>query len=293
MKHIFTLLLTCGLLLGALSAKTLAAEIPQASATHQPATAASSPAGDFTYTLLDNGFCEITKYTGSDLVVGIPTEIDGHTVQAIGAEAFYGSNITEVVIPDTVTYVGDFAFVDCTALTTVTLPIDITCTLCARPFTGCDQLDTIHYTYGRTGRPVEPDDADFQRLEPAWDADNLETIIFQDGITEISDYMFSGYTTLKNVTLPNTLTTLGYSAFYNCTSLKEIHFPASLTRIEAFAFMGCTSLTELVIPDTLTYVGYWAFEGCSNVTKITLPVDLTCDAWTEPFSGVSKLREIH
>ena len=80
--------------------------------------------------------------------------------------------------------------------------------------------------------------------------------------------MFYGDEALENVTLPDSLETLGEFAFTNCKSLKSLTLPDSLTTILNYAFENCTGLTELVIPAGVKIIEADAFKGCTNLTLV-------------------------
>lgn len=86
------------------------------------AEAAAHTSGDYTYVLQQDGTAEITGYAGQENVLQIPDQLDGHTVSAIGAEAFAGHvNLSAVYIPACVGRIGDSAFSDCKALVSVSI----------------------------------------------------------------------------------------------------------------------------------------------------------------------------
>ena len=86
-----------------------------------------TPASDFkyNYNASINGI-EITEYIGFSTKVHIPEKIEGEPVVKIGGGAFKGSGITEVYIPNTVTYIGNYTFYQCTKLTNITIPDSVT-----------------------------------------------------------------------------------------------------------------------------------------------------------------------
>lgn len=75
--------------------------------------------------IIENGKAIICSYTGQAPNVVIPREIVGYPVRSIGDNAFQGSPVTSVIVPDTVTEIGWFAFADCPSLTSVTLPASV------------------------------------------------------------------------------------------------------------------------------------------------------------------------
>lgn len=90
-------------------------------------------------------------------------------------------------------------------------------------------------------------------------------------LTKMADYMFVNQSELTEVALPESLTSIGYSAFSGCTSLASIDIPEKVTALGSNAFNMCSSLTSLKLPDGLTNIGPWAFRGCSNLININIP----------------------
>ena len=101
----------------------------------------------------------------------------------------------------------------------------------------------------------------------------LTTVLLPNTLTAIA---FSGCSSLTEINLPASLTSIGESAFYDCSSLTEIHLPANLTSIRESVFNGCSSLTEIHLPASLTSIGGYAFDQCTSLMKIM------CYALTPP-----------
>ena len=93
-------------------------------------------------------------------------------------------------------------------------------------------------------------------------------------VTTIGDLTFYYCPSLANVTLPNSLTTIGKHAF-SCSSLASIEIPNSLTTIGREAFYCCDSLTNITLPNSLTTIGQEAFEFCSSLKSIEIPNSVT------------------
>ncbi len=92
-----------------------------------------------------------------------------------------------------------------------------------------------------------------------------------DSVTSIGRNVFEHCSSLRSITLPNRLTSLGtYSTFGNCSSLTSVNFPDSLTNMGAYTFSRCTSLSSITIPSNVTNIGNYAFESCTSLTSITL-----------------------
>ena len=73
---------------------------------------------------------------------------------------------------------------------------------------------------------------------------------------------------MTNITIPDSVTSIRYSAFEGCTGLTGITIPDSVTSIGYSAFEGCTGLTSVTIPESVTSIDDFAFEGCTNLTGI-------------------------
>ena len=101
---------------------------------------------------------------------------------------------------------------------------------------------------------------------------NLKTMC---ATTNISGFKFSGCTGLTSVTIPDSVTTIGYQAFAGCTSLTSVTIPDSVTSIDMWAFNNCDGLTSITIPDSVTSIGNSAFYGCNNLSSVTIGSGVT------------------
>ncbi|MBQ6936490.1 MAG: leucine-rich repeat domain-containing protein [Clostridia bacterium] len=110
-----------------------------------------------------------------------------------------------------------------------------------------------------------------------WEQDfsDLTTITIPDSVTSIGYSAFSGCTNLTTITIPDSVTSIGNFAFIECTNLTTITIPDSVTSIGDFAFSECTNLTTITIPDSVTSIGDGAFSWCENLTSITIPDSVT------------------
>lgn len=98
----------------------------------------------------------------------------------------------------------------------------------------------------------------------------LTDLTIGNSVTSIGDYAFSGCHGLTSITIPNSVTSIGESAFYNCSGLTSITIPNSVTSIGESAFSDCSGLTGITIPNSVTSIGERAFYYCSGLTSITL-----------------------
>jgi len=122
-------------------------------------------------------------------------------------------------------------------------------------------------------------------------AQEIKTVIVEDGITGFDNDAFYGCTNLTSVTLPDSVTALG-GGFHECTSLVSITLPKNLTALYPFTFGNCTSLKEIVIPDSITKIWDRVFFGCEQLKKVTLPKNLT-EIGDSAFASCYALKEMH
>ena len=153
-----------------------------------------------------------------------------------------------------VTSIGDRAFDGCTGLTSITIPSSVT-SIGYWAFGYCTGLTSINVA-----------------SENNYYSDN-NGVLFNKKKTELIRYPKGKSQT--SYTIPNSVTSIGYTAFAYCTGLTSITIPNSVTSIGDWAFDGCTGLTSITIPSSVTSIGVMAFENCFGLTSITIPNSVT------------------
>ena len=183
------------------------------------------------------------------------------SVTNIGDYAFSGcSSLSSVVIPDRVTSIGDCAFENCSSLTDIVIPDGVTnIGKCA--FEGCRSLTDIVIPDGVTSIG----DCAFANCF------SLIGIVIPDSVTGIGKFAFSGCSSLSSVVIPDSVSCIGSGAFKNCSSLSSLVIPDCVTSIGNYAFAYCKSLTDIVIPNSVTSIGDNAFRHCSSLSSVVIP----------------------
>ena len=267
-KIILSLCLVTALLLS-LYALSLPAGAEGETLAREPA--GTGECGDYEYEYYADGTACITEYSGKDVELVIPAELDGHPVTAIGDKAFNFSNsLTSVTIPDRVISISANPFICCGRLSQITVSPEnpALATVDGVLFEKANKR-LITYPYSFTAAEYS----------------------IPQGIREIGDWAFYGCHFLTNLTIPDSVIDIGDYAFSSCDSLIDIIIPDSVISIGDFAFSSCDSLSDVTIREGITTIGGWAFYRCYSLTAITIPDSLT-NISANPFVHCTNLSQI-
>jgi hypothetical protein len=230
-------------------------------------TAFGEQDGEWTYSVL-NGQATISGYTGLGGAVTVPSHVNELPVVKVdgyGSPLFGWNNnsVTSVVIPNSVTSIGERAFSSCNSLISVTIPNSVT-SISNWTFMGCGNLTSVTIPNSVTSIG-----------ESAFAGIGITSITIPNSVTSIGRYAFAWCSSLTSVTIPNSVTSIGESAFQQCSSLTSVTIPNSVTSIGNYAFQECSSLTSVTIPNSVTSIGDDAFQQCSSLTSVTIPNSVT------------------
>jgi hypothetical protein len=147
------------------------------------------------------------------------------------------------IIPDSVTYIGDFAFYKCTSLTSIAIPDSVT-SIGDSAFSGCTSLTSI----------TIPNSVTRLSFRAFWGCTSLTNVTIGNGVTEIEWATFQDCTSLTSITIPNSVTSIVGDAFYNCTSMQYYDFSTHEsvpTLAKTSAFSNIPSTCKIIVPDAL------------------------------------------
>ncbi len=180
-------------------------------------------------------------------------------VTSIGNKAFEGCYaLLSIKIPDSVTYLGDGAFYACVELTNVSIGNGIL-SIGKDTFNSCVRMNSIALgsNIKRIGEQA------FQNCRM------LKSISIPEGVRSIGGYAFSGCEALEEITVPDSVALIEWAAFRDCVSLESITLGRGLSKIEGHVFRGCESLISVTIPASVKSIGSGAFMECSWLAKVT------------------------
>lgn len=248
-----------------------------------------NPASDFAYTA-ENGEVTITDYTGTREHVLIPSEIGGFPVTALADKAFYEKHVTTVVVPDSVTEIGDLCFSGDNYLVSLTLP---------------DGLAEL--SYGALESCYSLMDFELPKGLKTIGAGALQSIFYLThltipaGVTDIEQMNFLMMHGLEEVSVAEGSTSFTYDAengllmtadkarllhcFFHLAPQKEIILPEGMKTIDPFAFHYDVTVEKIVLPEGTETIGLLAFGICPKLTEIVIPASVTAIGVMEGQAG--------
>ena len=260
---------------------------------------------NYEYIIKIDDTIEVIQRVGDPTDVEIKEELDGKKVTSIGESVFIDcSSLKSISIPSSVTYIGYDAFGGCDNLKYIAYTgtkeqwkaikmednrlskIEIRCsdgTINKKKTTDSYEYvikddDTVEIKK-YVGNPVNVEvssELEGKKVTSIRDSafsncSSLKSITLPDSISYIGDYAFEGCESLESINIPSSLTEINGNTFKSCTRLKEITIPKNIESIGYEAFSSCSNLKTVVISEGVTRIGSWAFELCSNLESVTIP----------------------
>ena len=234
-------------------------------------------------------------------------------VVSIGSGAFRNcASLTELALPQGLKKIGSNAFIGCKSLTYIEIPdgvetveyfiaestIQLRCAIGSSAAVAVSRSNDgfysddlyLRYTFdgdgvqngltlmkyvGASSEVIVPDGVTKLQYSTFSECRQLLTrVVLPDGLLSIPESLLNNCTNLKEVVIPESVTTIENHAFFGCASLEKINLPAGLTEISNSLLGGCTVLSEITIPDGVTAIGDSAFQKCASLTEIVLPQGL-------------------
>lgn len=238
-------------------------------------------------------------------------------------------SLSSIILPEVITSGAEYAFYNCSSLSTVTIKYTGLFLGASRMFEGCANLKSII----KSGETNETGAGTYQFSDcrslseipsigigssntyvlyncnslktlklrsvttyiPNYAFNNcysLESVDVPESLVQIGNNAFQNCYSLKSIDIPETVTSIGTNAFQSCYNLKTISFPDGITKMNNYVLSGCTRLSAFTIPDTVTSIGNYAFYQCYGLLKIAVPSGVT-SIGSYAFSYCGSLSEIH
>lgn len=252
--------------------------------------------GNEHYYAKDGILYEKEEYSGNIVFFSCPNGRKGEItvpgdVSEIGNYAFSDcTKITSVVLPEGTTEIGVGAFSNCAELTKVNIPKSVE-DINGYAFDGCKKLETLDIPetvsyIGQDAFKETPFLAALQEKSPLIIINNILVdgtaaageVTVPDGVTRIGFEAFKPdvgeNSTITKITLPDSVEEIGGYAFSYCEALTEVRLPAGIKEIGNW-FMGCNGITEFTVPDGVEKIDSFFLIRCENLTKVTLPDSIT------------------
>ena len=281
----------------------------------------------WTYEAVGDGTVEITGYNGNEQNVIVPEIIDGARVIGIGRYAFSPNKqgrqlnrdgrekLTGVVIPDSIEYIGEYAFW-ASNIKEIRLSESLH-TIHKDAFLYCRELEHIHLpkslrtiekgAFGnceRIKKLVIPDGIKYIGKAAMINCKELTEAIIPEGIEKLSSRLFEGCGKLERIVIPASVRGIARNAFVDCRSLSEIHLDSNnqhFKSVDGVLFNSAMTtlvrfppklqLTEYSVPDGVKKIECFAFEWCEGIVTINLPdslekIDYSAFKWCRSLQSI-------
>ena len=214
-------------------------------------------------------FSCIKAFSYDALIDGIYYNFNGDEAEVTDENTSFNSYRGDIVIPESVVYnaktysvtsIGNYAFEDCSGLTSVNIPNSVT-SIGDNAFYHCFGLTSVNI----------PNSVTSIGDKAFYYCSGLTSVTIGNSVKNIGDNAFYHCSGLTSVNIPNSVTSIGSSAFYGCTGLTSVNIPNSVTSIGDNAFYHCSGLTSVNIPNSVTSIGDDAFYDCSGLKKVIVP----------------------
>ena len=265
---------------------------------------------DYQYNVYGDGSIGILSYLGTKRIITIPETIDDAPVTRIEAGAFLGSQLTGIVLPETIQSIGDNAFYGCESLSSLTIHDNVS-------FIGKDAFlieknntssfipwinnreedfvivgDGILIAYiGSASESMKIPGNVKHICRFYFRGSSIQSVTLPEKLRSIGDSAFEDFTKITSIKIPSTVTEIGNRSFYNCKALKSISLPEAVKTVGNEAFACCPKLKTAKLPGVTT-IGDRAFAYCLSLTSVKLPSKGLLTIGDSAFSDCSLLKDI-
>jgi hypothetical protein len=264
------------------------------------------------------GCTKLRKIVLEDLQTWLNISYSGGCQAFESYHLFVGEQeIKDLIIPDGISTIGNYAFQSCTGLESITITENVK-SIGRSAFKNCGKIKKLSISGGNHSfgsyslSGCYPEIIDVPSLE-MWmntispnimangntifkyqliaDGTEVESLVIPDGISKVDDRTFCGCISIKTVSFPYTTTSIGYLSFGYCTELESVTIRNGITKVGESAFESCEKLTNVVLPNSIMEISPFCFARCTSLKSIDIPEGITCIAGSA-FEGCTSLEEI-
>lgn len=232
------------------------------------------------YDFMVDGLCYNINEDGTSVTVTYQIQPSPYS-----SSACYSNLSGSIAIPSSVTHEGsiysvtsinELAFLRCGEIESISIPSTIS-SIGQGAFSGCENLSRVDITDLTAWCNISFAAGGGAAVNPLFYAHKLylngmlvKDLEIPETITSIRDYAFYGCNSLTSVSMPESVTLIGRAAFAECTGLNGVNFSNSVTTIGMESFYSCRSLENIIIPNSVTEIGSYAFTDCTGLTSVTI-----------------------
>ena len=171
----------------------------------------------------------------------------------------FGPQVTEYIIGESVTSIGDYAFSSCRNIQSINIPNNVTSI----------GDYAFYFCYGLTSLSIG-NSVNTIGNSAFYGCSGLTSLSIGNSVISIGTSAFSGCSSLKSVYIPKSVESIRYGAFYGCKSMRSVTISSGVKEIESSAFSSCSALTSITIPESITRIDFGAFSNCDCLKSVTI-----------------------
>ena len=194
-------------------------------------------------------------------------------------------SLKSIVLPNSVKSIENRAFSNCTSLTSIAIPKAVK-NISKYAFSYCKSLRSIKWNTNSYKVVSDYYNSPFYEIRS-----QITSFVIGDGVTYIPDHLCYEMKSLVNLTISNSVKSIGYGAFMGCSSLSSVSIPYGVERIGNAAFNGCVGLCSVAIPSSVSSIGFGAFHSCFSLSSVSIPNTMV-SVGSNAFERCNNLRSI-
>ncbi len=196
-----------------------------------------------------------------------------------------GTEVKNLVIPESVDKIGNYAFYGCSDLSSVSIGKGVK-SIGKFSFSGCNNLVSVTIN----SNTIASESYSSTSTLSGMFGEHVTEYVLGEGVNSIGQYAFYGAKEVSSISIPNSVTSIGNNAFCGCSGLTSLNFPNNTTSIGNSAFSGCIGLTSVQVPEKVTSMGVSVFSNCSNLKSVDINNSIIGESM---FSGCIGLSSVN